>query len=236
MRILLTRPLEQSEQLAVLLREKGIEVEISPVLTLHKYQDNRPLRDFFQAVIITSANSLRFANSSLFTKNQLIMTVGNKTAKYAKSIGFNNIISADGNLEKLSELIIKKLSPQNGPLLYVRGQHVVGPLKKQLTNKGYDVSEYISYEARPAETVHEKVIKMLINGDIDFIPFYSPRSALIFKKLIKSQALEYAMKTITALAISENVANAIEELPWKATKISDRPTQSALFKLIAIDL
>ena len=138
MRILLTRPLDQSEQLALILRSNGLDVEICPMMTVHKYSEGSLPDAPFQAIILTSANSLRFSDLSAYKKDTLVLTVGDKTAKEAQHIGFKNVISACGNLEKLSDIIKELLKPQNGPLLYIRGKHIAGPLYEDLNSAGFD--------------------------------------------------------------------------------------------------
>jgi len=236
MRILLTRPLDQSEQLALILRSNGLDVEICPMMTVHKYSEGSLPDAPFQAIILTSANSLRFSDLSAYKKDTLVLTVGDKTAKEAQHIGFKNVISACGNLEKLSDIIKELLKPQNGPLLYIRGKHIAGPLYEDLNSAGFEVIEQVVYEMRPVRVLDKKIAKLILNGDIDFIPFYSQRSAFIFKELIERAKLEKSLKLITALAISPNVSHTIVGMPWKNILISDQPTQSDLFKLIAIDL
>ncbi len=236
MRILLTRPLEQSEKLAPQLRKNGLDVVICPMMTLHKYDGDSLPGTKFQAIILTSANSLRFSDLSGYKKDTHIFTVGDKTAKEAQLIGFKNVISADGNLEKLSDTIKKTLKPQNGALLYIRGKHIAGPLTADLRFADFEVFEHIVYEMKAVPALNKNIAQMILNGDIDFIPFYSQRSALIFKELIERANLENSLKMITALAISPNVSHGVEELPWKDMLISDQPTQSDLYKLIDIDL
>lgn len=236
MRILLTRPFEQSERLAPQLRKNGLDVEICPMMTIHKYDDGSLPDTNFQAIILTSANSLRFSDLSKYKNDTLIFSVGDKTAKEAQLIGFKNIISAGGNLEKLSDTIKKTLKPQNGSLLYLRGKHVAGPLAEDLRFADFDVFEHIVYEMKAVPALNKNIEQMILNGDIDFIPFYSQRSALIFKELIERANLEKSLKMVTALAISPNVSHGVKELPWKDVLVSDQPTQSELYKLIDIDL
>lgn len=236
MRILLTRPIEQSQQLATLLNEKDIEVEICPLMTIYDINCDEINDRDYRAIIFTSSNSLRFYDLSAFDKDVLIFTVGNKTASKVLALGFENVISADGDLEKLSETIKNNVSPTEGPLLYVRGQHIAGRLGDDLIAAGYEVFEKIVYETRALPALDEKVIKLLLQGDIDFIPFYSQRSALIFNELIMQADLKNALANVSALCISANVAKEIGSLPWKKIMISDRPTQKDIFKLIAIDI
>lgn len=236
MRILLTRPFEQSQMLSALLKAKDIEVEIFPLMTVHQKGSGQIPKDNYQVMVFTSANSLRFSDLDHLSKNTMIFTVGNKTASEAQALGFTAVISADGNLEKLSETIKNKLSPADGPLLYIRGKHTAGPLADDLRAARFDVSEHVVYETRPVAKLDKVVINMLLHRHIDFIPFYSQRSALIFKELITRASLENSLAHITALCISKNVAKEIGSLPWKTIMISDRPTQSDLFKLIAVDL
>ena len=59
MQVLLTRPKEDSESLAALLKARGIKSLIEPMLTIYPRTNVRLLIDDIQALIFTSANGVR---------------------------------------------------------------------------------------------------------------------------------------------------------------------------------
>ena len=61
--------------------------------------------------------------------------------KKAKSEGFQNIITADGNVRNLKELILQNLEPSDGNVVYVSGEIISSDLDQHLINEGYSVKE-----------------------------------------------------------------------------------------------
>jgi uroporphyrinogen-III synthase len=47
---------------------------------------------------------------------------GNATEKKARSVGFQNVIAAEGNVENLKELILQNFDQKDGKLIYVSGE------------------------------------------------------------------------------------------------------------------
>ena len=71
--------------------------------------------------------------------------VGSATEKVAKLKGFQNIISAEGNVNNLKELILQNFDSKNGSLLYVSGEVVSSRLDKDLISEGYSLKRLINY-------------------------------------------------------------------------------------------
>ncbi|MEZ5757741.1 MAG: uroporphyrinogen-III synthase [Emcibacteraceae bacterium] len=236
MNLLLTRPINESNELAEQLRRQNITVYIDPLMTV-KYLPVEPDNFFkYQAIILTSGNAVKTIDYINIEKNFPIYTVGNKTANLVKMTGQSNVISADGDEKTLSDLIINNLDPENGPLLYLCGVHRTGKLSETLINKGFQVTSLEVYRMDAASDLSDNSKNLLNSGSIDFIPFYSARSAIIFKRLIRNAGLGNTLASITALCLSPAIRKELESLSWKEIMTAKKPTQSDLFKLIKIDL
>ena len=61
--------------------------------------------------------------------------------KKARSIGFQNVIAAEGNVENLKELILRNFDKKNGKIIYVSGENISIDLDQELIKEGYDVKE-----------------------------------------------------------------------------------------------
>ena len=93
MKILVTRPINQSENLAKKVINLGYDPVIAPLLEIHYIKDI-DLQSFeqFDVIVITSSNALTaIANAN---KNLKLFIVGKHSTNYAKSLGFVNSVYA----------------------------------------------------------------------------------------------------------------------------------------------
>ena len=58
--------------------------------------------------------------------------VGSATEKKARSVGFQNVFAAEGNVNNLKELILQNFNSSEGKLLYVSGEIISSNLDKEL--------------------------------------------------------------------------------------------------------
>jgi len=235
MRFLLIRPKLDSDATAEQLRNKNHVANIDPLLRIEALKISQPAFNQYQAFIFTSSNSLRAYRFPDAAKSIKVFTVGQKTLKTAQENGFNDIISANGDVKKLSETIKSTLDPKDGPLLYFAGVDVAGSIEEDLTQAQFQVDVRSVYHAKAADNLNQTTISLLKDGKIDYIPFYSPRSALIFRKLVEKSKLEDTLDTVTALCLSAEVKSEISSLRWKKILTAKFPNQDALFKLVNIE-
>ena len=99
----------------------------------------------FKGVIFTSSNAIKNLDSNKIDKNIECYCVGFATEKAAKLKGFQNIISAEGNVNNLKELVLRNFDPKNGSLLYVSGEVVSSRLDKDLISEGYSLKRLTNY-------------------------------------------------------------------------------------------
>ena len=108
MKILLTRPINESITTSKTLSKLGIETFILPFLEIkafsyHEFKVSKS--DYF---MFTSKNAVNFFRFKKHFKNNSVFSVGSETKVILKKKGFQNIINADENLEKLLVLSKKK--------------------------------------------------------------------------------------------------------------------------------
>ena len=131
MHILLTRPLEDSQDLIIKFKALGHQVSHLPVITIKKKDYEEPNYNQFKGVIFTSSNAIRNLDISRINKGIFCFCVGNATEKIAKEKGFQNIFTAEGNVSNLKEIILQNFYPKNGNLLYISGKLVSYDLEKR---------------------------------------------------------------------------------------------------------
>ena len=161
MHILITRPLDDSEDIILKFRDLGHKVSHMPVIEIEKvsFQDI----DFseYKALIFTSANSLKFLDTKKIHKKVFCFCVGLATEKKALQLGFQNVITAEGNVRNLEELIQQNFNSSDGKILYISGEVISNDLDKNLNLKGYNVKRIINYKTKPIQKLDDKFIQSL---------------------------------------------------------------------------
>ena len=133
MKILVTRPRADAEDLAKLLQARGHEVVLEPLLDIAMLPGEAVPADGVQALLFTSANGVRAllarndGNISAL-RNLAVYTVGDATARSAKEAGFGDVHSASGDVKSLAALVSARVRPAVGPLLHIAGSDVAGDL------------------------------------------------------------------------------------------------------------
>ena len=110
MHILLTRPLEDCSEMIIRFRSLGHMVSHLSLLKIVKVNFDQVNFSKYKGIIFTSANAIKFLECKKIDKNTLCFCVGSATEKQAKSVGFQNIISAEGNIGNLKELILQNFN------------------------------------------------------------------------------------------------------------------------------
>ena len=215
MHILLTRPLEDIQELILKFQELGHVVSHMPVIKIEKVNYKSINFSEFSGIIFTSSNAIKYLDTRIIDKNKICFCVGSATEKKARSAGFQNVISADGNVSNLKELILQNFNPSSGKLLYVSGEVTTNDLDQDLISNGYNVKRIINYTARSIENLDEKFIEKLKQKMPDIVYVYSQNSALSFLKLIKNYNLSDFWMNTNLMCISEKTSSILNEIKWK---------------------
>ena len=215
MHILFTRPLEDSEELILKFSELGHKVSHMPVIQIEKIKHEKINFMDYKAIIFTSANSLKFLDTKLIDKKIICFCVGRATEKKALSLGFQNIVTAEGNVRNLEELILQNFNSSSGKMLYLSGEVISNHINKNLVSQGYNVKRVINYSSKPNYQLDEKFIEKLRLSMPDVVYVYSQNSALSFLKLIKSYKLNDFWMNTNLMCISEKSSSVLNKIKWK---------------------
>ena len=93
----------------------------------------------FKGIIFTSSNAIKFLNIKDIDKKINCFCVGIATEKKARSSGFQNTFTAEGNVNNLKELILQNFNSSDGKILYVSGEILSSDLDLQLIKIGYNL-------------------------------------------------------------------------------------------------
>ena len=215
MHILLTRPLEDNREMILKFQSLGHEVTHMPLISIKgiKYE-NLNFSDF-KGIIFTSSNAIKFLDTKSVDKKINCFCVGSATESKAKSIGFQNIFAADGNVNNLKELILQNFNSSDGKLLYVSGEIISNDLDQMLISEGYNIQRIINYRANPVEKFSDTFIEKLKSNMPKIVYVYSQNSAISFLNLIKNYELVNLWMDTNLMCIGEKTSAVLNEIKWK---------------------
>ena len=215
MHILFTRPLEDSSEMILKFQKLGHKVSHLPLLKIEEINIGEINFFEYQGIIFTSANAVKFLDIKKIDKKMLCFCVGNVTEKKARSRGFQNVITAEGNVRNLKELILQNFNKKDGKLLYVSGKIVSIDLSQQLEKEGYKIKKIINYRADYNKNFDEKFISELKLKLPDIIYIYSENSASSFLNFIKTYQFDSLFMDTNLMCIGEKTSAILNEIKWK---------------------
>lgn len=236
MRLLLTRPQDDSRPVALHLERLGHEV-LQDALLRVVWRDG-PVPDLagVQGLLFTSANGVRaFARlcpARGLPVGLVAWAVGDATAAAARAAGFDRVVSAAGDVEALAGLVVARCRPDDGDFLHPAASAVAGDLSGRLGAAGFAVRRLVLYETTPATALSPATREALAEGRLDAVLVYSPRTARTLVALVQAAGLTAACARVRVLCLSPAVAAALAELPWRTSEIAASPDQAALLALL----
>ena len=215
MHILLTRPLDDSLDMIIRFKTLGHKVSHLPLLKIIPIEHESINYSDFNAIIFTSANAIKYLDTKNIDKNILCFCVGNATEKKAKSVGFQKVFTAGGNVSNLKEIIYQNFDPSDGKIVYISGEFLSKDLDKELLKGGFDVEKVINYTTKHNQVFDEKFIKALKLDIPQMVYIYSQNSAISFLNFIKNNELNNFWMNTNLLCIGEKTSSILNEIKWK---------------------
>jgi uroporphyrinogen-III synthase len=232
MRLLVTRPRDDAESFAQVLRARGHQAVVAPLMEVH-FASGPPLPlDGVQALVATSANGVRAVSAHTPRRDLALYAVGPQTCEAAHQAGFTNVINADGDSTALVETVAANADPSKGILLHAAGAETAGRLRQALVARGFRVETIVLYEALPVAALPTNSAEGLQNKTLDGVLLFSPRSAKIFATLVGTAGLASACANLVAFCISAPTAEALAPLTFARVAIAGTPNQDAILDLI----
>ena len=215
MHILLTRPLVDCSDMILKFKSLGHQVSHLPLLNIEKMNYEEINFSDYGGIIFTSANAVKFLDLKKLDKNIICFCVGELTEKKARNFGFQNTISAEGNVLNLKELILQNYKFKNKPLLYISGEIISADLDQQLINEGYSIKRIINYRVSHNENFDKNFINELKLNIPDIVYIYSQNSASSFLNFIKINQTENIWMNTNLMCIGEKTSSILNEIKWK---------------------
>lgn len=232
MRVVLTRPKEDSERTAEAVRAHGHEVLVAPLLRIEPV--NAELRTNWGGVIITSANAaaaiaVHPAREGLIKLP--VFAVGKRSADAARQAGFTDITTAGGDVRDLLRTIVEHGADAKGPLLYLAGEDRAGDLIGDLTVRGIAAEMAVVYRAAAAPPPMA-LLRALRADQVDAVLHFSKRSAESYIAGAAAMGAAAPALAVRHFCLSEQVAEPLRNAGAKRIAIAKRPDEAAMIELI----
>jgi uroporphyrinogen-III synthase len=215
MHILLTRPLEDCSEMIIKFKSLGHQVSHLPLLGIDKLDYESVNFLDYGGIIFTSANAVKFLDLKKINKKILCFCVGSPTEKVARSVGFQNVIAAEGNVENLKELVFQNFDKKDGKLIYVSGKIISVDLDQQLIREGYNIKRIINYKTTHNQKFDKNFVKELKLKIPDIVYIYSQNSASSFLNFIKTHEFQNLWMDTNLMCIGEKTSSILNEIKWK---------------------
>jgi len=215
MHILLTRPLEDCSEMILKFRSLGHQVSHLPLINVEPLKYEEIKFSDYKGIIFTSANAIKFLDFKNIDKKLLCFCVGSATEKKARSVGFQNVISSEGNVNNLKELILQNFDPKDGKLIYVSGEIISFDLDQQLLKQGYNIQRIVNYKTNHNKKFDENFVNELKLKMPDMVYIYSQNSASSFLSFIKIYQFESLWMNTNLMCIGEKTSSILNEIKWK---------------------
>jgi uroporphyrinogen-III synthase len=233
MRLLLTRPRHDSEALAPKLQNLGHEPICVPLIDIVARSPIELPDVNFQSVVLSSANAARaIAGHTHIDRisERPAFAVGEQSAAAARQAGFRHVEAAGGSAAALADILIDRLNPVDGAVLYLSGADIAGDLAGRMTQTGFTVMRVVLYDAIAASRLPPDTIEAIRGETLDGVLLYSPRTAAIWRDLVDSASLMPGR--LIHYCLSANVAAALASSYRVA--IAERPTEASLLALLGM--
>ena len=228
--VLVTRPEPGASATAARLRVMGFAPQVAPLLTIGPLAAVLPPADALRAIVVASQHALPALPAT--HHGVPLFAVGDATAAAARCQGFTQVGSAGGDAAALAVLVARNLSPGGLPLLLAAGQRQGHHLARLLAARGFAVERREVYAAEPVDTLPEPARAMIGANRHGRVLLFSRETALCLSRLMRGTDLLTGFTTLDLAAISDPVAEAVGDLPWRSIHVAMTPTETAVLALL----
>jgi uroporphyrinogen-III synthase len=239
MAVLVTRPHPDDEATASALRARGFEVLLAPMLRFEPVAFYDDADAQYGAVLVTSANALRGIEPHLKGSRLLklpLFTVGEHTASAARSIGFENVIPANGDAASLRDSVLAAVKAKDlkkaSTLLYLAGADLARDLAGELGERGFTVVTHTTYRMNPVASLPHEVSEAFAANRVEAVLHYSRRSARAFLEAVLTAGVEISALAIPQCCISTAVASVVRDAGATRVMAAASPDENALFEVL----
>jgi uroporphyrinogen-III synthase len=231
-RLLLTRPEPDAQRTAAVLRARGHQAVIAPLLRIEAQIDVQIGEGPWGAILVTSANAgpaIAFHERAPRLRSLPVFAVGRRSAQTMAAAGFSDVKHSDGDVSDLVGFVAAQLMPDT-PLLYLAGEERSGDLAGELRGRGFAVETAVVYRAIATAHLPPEASELLT--DQSGVLHFSRRSAEAF--LDAAQAMNVLAAALRAIhyCLSPRVAEPLMRAGAADVRVAQQPSETALIALI----
>ena len=224
MRLLLTRPILDSERLALKLRSFDFQITLAPLIEIKQLKvQNDIYEKCYDLIIFTSKNAVRSIKSEKLSYNK-VFTIGNGTFNAAISKGFKNIENSDGSSKDLEKLFSNTFNKKKAQILHPTSNHSNDYLSIFFKRQG---SNYIKREVYHVikRNIYPHLFKNFLKGGDGIISIFSAKTAEFFYDEILKMNFKSNCCNKILVVISKSAAEKLSGLAFKKIVIIEKPNE-----------
>lgn len=232
MRLLIVRPQPDAARTEAAVRARGHEPIVAPLIAIEIVPDVDLGAGPWAAFLATSANAVAALAGRIRddVRNVPVFTVGARTAQAFRDLGFNAVISADGNVNDLADLVATRLKPP-ARLLYLAGEDRSGDLAGDLRARNFAVETVVVYRAVPATSLPREVTEALTRN-VGGVLHFSRRGAQAYINAARNAGILASALKPVHFCLSARVAEPLADAGAAKIRVASKPTEAALLELV----
>ena len=247
-RIVVTRTLEQSQELVGELAREGAQVFVLPAVAFAPLEDWRLLDedlrrlDGFDSVLFLSTNAVRYLYQRCCElgikchmsppSRQFVAAVGPATAAAAEEVGIRVDYVAKGHT---AESLVRELGES------VKGRKVLVPrsdrgderLAAALREAGAELTEVVAYRTAVPEKFDAQLLALLRQAEVDAVVFASPSAYHNLKSVIGAREMAELSVRVDFAAIGPTTARALRDSGARVAIEANESSSAGLADAIA---
>lgn len=235
MRLLVTRPEPDAQRTAEALRDRGHTVLVAPLMRIEAVADARIGDGPWAAILITSANAahaIAAPERRRALRGVPVFAVGERSAQAMRDAGFADVVSADGGVGDLADLIAARMT-RGACLLYLAGEQRSGDLAAKLrARKDFAVHTVIVYRAVAVAVLPASAAEALASG-IEGVVHFSRRSAETYVSAARGADMLLSALKPAQFCLSAQIAEPLAAAGAGDIRVAARPAEAELIALIS---
>jgi len=213
-KVIVLRPEPGASETVNRAKARGLDAFALPLFAIEPINWSAPEPGGFDALLLTSANAVRFGGEQLASLRGLpVHAVGKATGEAARDAGFDIASSGDAGVERLLGSLEADLK-----LLHLCGEN------RTETGARQEIAAVPVYRSKVIEPAPD-----ISAAHGQFVIVHSQRAARRFAELVSQR--EANRFDLTVVAISDATAQAAGT-GWKRIETADHPTDDALLALV----
>ena len=232
---LLTRSIKQSNELKKNINLKNFNFFNCPMLKIKPIKLTKSqIKEIkvADAIIFSSANAVNISRNYLNSFSNKVFCVGDDTKSACLKNNIKNVSSSDGNVNDLINLITKKIKDRSKKLVYISAKQTAVNLPLILKSKKIYVKKIVIYESKKIKTIQKPILNLIRLNKLNFITFFSKKTAQAFNELISKYKLHKYLNSIECISLSKEIEELLKKNNFRKYYVCSNPDRESFLKLL----